>query len=288
MSNAKQVFNNYYQLSKPGIIYGNIITVVAGYFFARSPFDAVEFLGVIIGVALVIAGACVVNNIFDRSIDTRMIRTKKRPLVTGRISILAASVYGAIIAILGFGVLLFTQNWLATVLVFIAYVDYVIAYGVVKRRSPLGTHVGTISGALPLVVGYVAATATLDVAAVLLFLLMTVWQMAHFYGIALFRKKDYARANIPVLPVAKGNVVTRRRTIANIVRFIIVAAVLFVGGFIGYIGGILLVLAGVWWLRTTLDLKTDDDVIWGRKVFGSSLSVMLVMSLCLTLGNWLP
>lgn len=288
MLSVKQVFSNYYRLSKPGIIYGNIITVIAGYFFAAKAFDPLVFIGVVVGVALVIAGACAINNVLDQNIDAKMSRTKKRPLVTGAISQRAAVTYSAITALVGFSVLGVTQNWLTTLLVLIAYIDYVIVYGVTKRKSPLGTHIGAISGALPLVVGYTAVIGKLDVAAILLFMLMAFWQMAHFYGIALYRKKDYARAGIPVLPVVKGEATTRLRTKGNILRFTIVAALLFIGGFIGYIGGIVLIVASLWWLFQATKFTELDGLAWGRKVFGASLSVVLIMSAALALGNWLP
>lgn len=288
MSNAKLAFSAYYQLSKPGIVYGNLITVVAGYFFARQAFDVMVILGVIAGVAFVIAGACAINNVIDQKIDAKMSRTKKRPLVTGIISSQAAIIYSVIIAAVGFAILSLTQNWLTTILVLVAYVDYVVLYGFAKRRSPIGTHIGAISGALPLVVGYTAAAGVVDIAAVLLFMLMALWQMAHFYGIALFRKKDYARAGIPVLPVVRGEAVTRQRTVANIMRYSLVASLLFVGGYIGYIGGIVLIVVSLWWLRKVLQTKQLRGPLWGRQVFGSSLTVMLVMSVCLAFGNWLP
>ena len=274
----------YYRLSKPGIIYANVIAAVAGYLFAsKLSIDLIVASGLVVGLALVIAGACSYNNYLDRTIDKAMARTQKRGLVTGDISGPAALIYATLVTLLGFALLLTTQNGLTVLLVFIALIAYVILYGIAKRTTVHGTLIGCISGSLPLVAGYTAFTSRLDTVAFLLFVLMTAWQMAHFYGIALYRQKDYAKAHIPVMPVVYGADTTKYQAVTYIVLFIIVSGCLIAGGHIGVIGGIALIALGVAWLyKSLIGYSRLTPEVWGKRVFLFSLTVMLGMSFILS------
>jgi len=207
------VLKAYYRLTKPGIIYGNLLTAAAGFLFA-SKWHIVPglFAATLAGTSLVIAAACVYNNYIDRNIDKRMARTKKRALVQGTISGKHALIFATMLGVLGFALLLAYTNTLVTVIGVIAFIDYVVLYGISKRRSVYGTIVGSISGAAPIVAGYVAVTNQFDLGALLLFFILVYWQMPHFYGIAMYRFDDYKAAGIPVLPVQKGMARGRDRT----------------------------------------------------------------------------
>ena len=195
----------YYLLAKPGIIYGNALTAIGGYFLAaKGIFDLSLFLSMLFGLSFVIGSACVFNNIMDQGIDSKMARTKKRALVTKTIPEFHAVVYGSILGILGFLLLLCNTNVLTALIAFIGFIFYVIVYGIFKRKSVHGTVIGSISGAVPPVVGYCAVTNNLDLGAFLLFIILVIWQMPHFYAIAIFRRDDYVAASIPVLPIKKG------------------------------------------------------------------------------------
>lgn len=288
MLRAKKVFKAYYQLSKPGIIYANVFTAIAGYIFA-SEFDISPgvLLGLVGGLTLVIAGACAANNYLDRGIDVAMKRTSKRALVTGVLSGRQALIYAVIVAVLGFALLLFTQNMLTTILALVAYIDYVVLYGYSKRKSIHGTLVGTISGSIPLVMGYTAVTNSFDAAAVLLFVLFAAWQMAHFYAIAIYRLDDYKAAKIPVWPAVRGVAETRRLITGYIAVFIVMSIALADLGYIGWTAGIVLALAGLAWFIKALRLQ-PLDATWGKQIFLFSLKVMLVMSAALAFGPLLP
>lgn len=276
----------YYTLVKPGIIYGNTLTGIAGFFIAsQGKIDLWLLLAYVIGLALVIGSACVLNNIIDRGIDKKMKRTKRRALATGEINVQSASIYSIILGILGFGTLLFFVNLLAVGLGAAAYVLYIAAYGVAKRKTVHGTLVGSIPGAIPPVAGYAAVTNSIDFTALLLFLILVLWQMPHFYAIALFRKKEYEAANILVLPLIKGHRATKNQILLYIILFIIAAEALPNMGIIYSIA--MLVLGGLWLAKALHGFKAANDEKWARGLFGFSLYVLLGFSMFAIVDAWL-
>lgn len=286
------MLKEYYRLTKPGIIYGNIVNTSAGFAFASVlawAFDAWLLLAVLAGVALVIASGCVFNNYIDRGIDKHMVRTKRRALVKGRVSGRSALTYGALLGIAGFTVLALWTNWLTVLIGAIGYVDYIVLYGYAKRKSWLGTLVGSISGAMPPVAGYCAVTGHFDTAALLLFLILATWQMPHFYAIAMYRQKDYAAAGIPVLPVAKGTQQTKIQILLYVGLFTIATILMTTFGYTGLIYMGVMTVIGVYWLQLAIEgFKAPDEVKWARKMFFFSLIVTLVTAVMLPLGALLP
>lgn len=276
----------YYQLTKPGIIRGNLIIVIAGYLYgsAGNP-NWHTLLGLALGSSLIIASACVYNNILDRNIDKQMDRTKKRALVEKTISIPNAVIFGTILLVAAIVTLYFTTNLLALTVALAGHIAYVGLYTFGKRVTIHGTLLGTISGATPPVIGYVAATGSLDITAGLLFLILVSWQMPHFYSIAIFRYDDYKKAKIPVLPVVKGYERTRIEIITYTVLFIILCILLGVFGGASLFTVLLLMLAGMYWLYLCFSPYVDITK-WARKQFGWSLSVLLLLSVTLSLDHF--
>lgn len=277
----------YYNLTKPGIIYGNLLTVVGGFLFgAAGDIDFVAFLAVVVGTALVIGSACVVNNYTDQEIDKKMQRTKKRELVTKKITPENALVFAFFLGLLGFITLGLFTNIYVVACGMIAYISYVVVYAYAKRKSYFGTLIGTIPGSMSLVAGYLAATNRLDVEALILFLIMATWQMAHFYAIALFRGEDYKRAKIPVFPLVKGEEATKRQITTWILLYLLSVVALTVFGGASYIFLIVMTLVTFWWFRITQN-PTKDTAEWGRAVFGRSLIVLLTLSAMLSIDSFL-
>ncbi len=285
---SKQTIQAYYQFVKPGIIYANLLTAVAGYLLASHlHIKPLVAAGLLVGLTLVIAGACASNNIMDRRIDTVMARTKKRALVAGTLSLPAAYSIAAAATLSGLLVLAVTQNKLTTLLAIVAWIDYVILYGWSKRRTVHGTLVGCICGSLSLVMGYTAVMGRLDVAAWLLFGVMVAWQMAHFYGIALYRQQDYAAAHIPVMPVVYGARTTQWQSMGYVGLFCIFALLLGLYGVVSGAAAVLLAAVGIWWLwGQWTSLPTLPALNWGKRSFLTSLKIMLVLCLVLSFG-WL-
>ncbi|MDB5175972.1 MAG: heme synthase [Candidatus Saccharibacteria bacterium] len=282
----------YYQLAKPGIIRGNILSATAGFLLAaQGHINFATLLATLVGLALIIGAACVVNNCYDRDIDTHMARTNKRSLVTGEISLASALWYAIILLILGIAILATWTN-IVTLLVGLAgFIAYVVIYTPAKRLTVHSTLLGSISGAMPIVGGYTAVTGSLDMAAFLLFAIMTVWQMPHFYGIALYRLKDYTTAKLPVLPVVKGAAHTRLQIIGYIMLFILACAGLTIFGYAGYSYLIIMLVLGAAWLRLALRPIAsipDGSQKWGKQVFLFSLISLTTFCILVSVTTYLP
>ncbi len=281
---------NYYQLAKPGIIYGNALTAIGGFLLAsKGHVRPSLFFGMLAGTCLVIGSACVYNNYLDRSIDTKMARTKKRALVTGLISGRNALIYATFLGIVGFSLLIALTNVLTVLIGLIGFIFYVVIYGIGKRKSVHGTIIGTIPGAAPIVAGYCAVTGRLDLGAAILFFIMVFWQMPHFYGIALARLEDYTAAGIPLLPVKRGAEVTKRQMMLYIFGFILSTTALSFFGYTGYIFAIIMGLMGLYWLiRGAKEYNKFSNELWGRKMFLRSLVALLLFSFLLSISVVLP
>lgn len=284
------MFKKYYQLTKPGIIYGNLLTATGGFLLAsKKDIHFGLLLAALLGIALVIGSACVVNNYLDRGLDKKMARTKKRAMVSGDISPTSAIIYAMILAVIGFVVLTRFTNLLTVCIGIIGYVDYVVLYAVGKRRSTLGTIIGSISGAMPIVAGYTAVTNRFDVGAFILFLILTYWQMPHFFAIALRRIKDYKAAGLPVLPAIKGARTTKIQIIFYIIALMTAIGLLKAYDYTGWTYLVVMESLGLRWLYMGVKgFKTDEDEKWGRKMFLFSLVIILTLSITLSINVWLP
>jgi protoheme IX farnesyltransferase len=283
------VIKKYYQLTKPGIVYSNVMTAAAGYLFASKwHINFGLFLYLIFGTAFIIASACVFNNYIDRNIDAKMSRTKKRITASGKISSKAVNLYGLILGLIGF-ILLTQTNTLTFLIGVVAFFGYVVLYGIAKRKTVHGTLVGTIPGGASLVAGYAAAISNLSLAALLLFLIMLSWQMAHFYSIAIFRLEDYKAASIPVMPAVKGVKTTKIQIIIYVVLFTFATISLTLFQYTGLVFLIVMASLGLYWLYNGINnFRTKDDIKWARGMFGVSLIVLLIFSAALSFGTVLP
>jgi protoheme IX farnesyltransferase len=230
------------------------------------------------GLALTIASACICNNYLDRRIDQNMERTASRGLASGAIPIQNALLLAAVLGTVGLCMLIWYVNLLVAALGIFAFIAYVIVYGAAKRRSVHGTVIGSISGALPPVAGYCAVSGHIDLAAVLLFLIVTAWQMPHFYAIALYRMSDYKAASIPVLPLVKGTRTTQLHILYYIGLYIVAVAGLYLFGYASLVYLLINVGLGLAWLMIGirgLQIRSSAQIVaWGRQTFGFSLLVI--------------
>ncbi len=275
----------YYLLTKPGIIMGNLMTTASGFLLAsRGDVNFGLFLWVLLGLGCVIASACVCNNYIDRESDKKMARTRNRPLARKAISEKRALLFAAILGILGFFTLTLYTNNLAAAIAAIAFIVYVVLYSFWKHRSSFATLVGSISGAIPPVVGYTAVSGRLDAGAVLLFLIMVLWQMPHFFSIAMYRFADYRAASIPVLPIQKGLHATKVQMLLYIIAFMIATYLLLFFGYAGYAYLVVAALLGLSWLGLCiLGFRAPSDERWARSMFRLSLLVITGLSIMISL-----
>jgi heme o synthase len=283
-------FRAYYLLTKPGIIRGNVVTALAGFLLAAgTEINLGLLIAVLAGISLVIGSACVFNNYIDRGIDEKMERTKKRGLVSGEVSPANAIIYATLLGIIGFVILLVYTNSLTAFLGLIGFIDYVILYGISKRRSPLGTIVGSISGAMPIAAGYTAVTNRFDLGALLLFVILVCWQMPHFYAIAIYRLNDYKEAGLPVLPIKKGIYRTKVQMLLYLLAFIAAIVSLTALGYTGVVYlAVMLALSLYWLWRGLQGFSTSNDAKWARNMFLFSLIIILVFSLIISIDSLLP
>lgn len=280
----------YYALTKPGIVYGNSLAVFAGYVFgARGSVSLAVLSAVLVGAALVIASACVANNIIDKDIDVYMKRTKKRSLVVGDISVYSSLLYSIMLLVLGSLLLYFGTNLVAMFMAWLGWFFYVAVYTPLKRKTMYGTAIGAISGATPPVIGYAAATGSLDVTAALLFAILAVWQMPHFYAIAVYRVEEYKQAKIPVWSVVKGLAATRRQIILYTLLFVPAVVSLYVFSYASASYLVVMLAASLWWLyKVVRPVAAHNYNQWARGVFGASLYVLLAFCFIVSVQHWLP
>jgi protoheme IX farnesyltransferase len=268
----------YYLVTKPGIIRGNAVHVLAGALLASTAGFLAwkELLGVLIGTSLIIASACVANNYMDRGIDSRMKRTKLRPSVTGTISLKNAMIYAAVLLIAGLLILYATTNAYVIAIGLTAYIMYVFVYGLAKRRTVHSTLIGAIPGALPAMAGYVAIDGQLSIGAWLVFLLVFAWQMPHFYAISLFRRQDYKDAGLPVLGVVKHIDMVKRYILAYIFLYVVAITLLIAARVVGPPAGLLLLSGAAYWVFVYFGKNTEDRK-WALSIFGASLVLTLIL-----------
>jgi protoheme IX farnesyltransferase len=279
------VIKTYYLLTKPGIILGNLITTGAGFALAsRGELDWRLFLPMLIGLGCVIASACVFNNYIDREIDRKMERTKTRALARGAISGQKAILFAIVLGLAGVAVLGLYTNLLATAIAALGFFVYVILYSFWKTKKTYATFVGSISGALPPVIGYTAVSNRLDAGAALLFLILVLWQMPHFFSIAIFRFDDYSAANIPVLPIEKGTFTAKIHMALYIFAFIVATVLMSAFGYTGTAYLFVAAPLGLAWLWLSLKgFKAKSDPVWARQMFRLSLVVVTALSIMISI-----
>lgn len=274
------MIRTYALLTKPGIIFGNLVTTASGFLLAsKEGFDPVLFGQTLAGLGAVIASACVINNYIDRKSDQKMERTKDRPLAKGLVSGSSALLLSFVLALFGFSILFYYTNTSATLAAFGGFFGYVAVYSMLKHHSDFGTLAGSFAGALPPVTGYLAAGGSWDLGALVLFLILLFWQMPHFYAIAIWKERDYSAAQIPVLPIVRGFHTAKWHILLYITAFSLTAPLLYFMGFAGWGYACVSLLLSIGWI--SLSIKGFGNInreIWGKRMFGFSLVVILVLS----------
>lgn len=275
----------YYQLVKPGIVYGNALSALAAFLFASHRQPDWKMLGLtLVGLSAVIAASCVINNVIDRDIDANMERTKNRPLVTGAVSVRNALLFAAVLAVIGV-IALWLVNYLALFVALFGVGVYLLLYTPLKRVSMHSTVVGALAGAVPPVVGYVAVIGALDAVALCLFLILVTWQMAHFFAIAIYRKDDYAAAALPIASVYLGIPRTKALLFLYTLLFAGSVGTLTLAAHLGALYVVpLSVLAAGWVALAAANLLPGDDRRRARALFFYSLVVLLAFCLFLALS----
>jgi heme o synthase len=192
----------YVALTKPDVSFLVLITTAAGYYMgARGPVNWMHMLQTVFATMLIAAGTAALNHYIERESDRYMRRTASRPLPSGVLQPVQALVFGIVLSVAGAVALYVVAGWLASALGVATCVGYLFAYTPLKKRTVWATFIGAFPGAIPPMIGWVAATGSLDRGAWLLFGILFLWQFPHFHAIAWMYREDYARAGIQMLPV---------------------------------------------------------------------------------------
>ncbi|GGE26819.1 protoheme IX farnesyltransferase 2 [Marinithermofilum abyssi] len=282
----KATWRDYWEITKPGINASNLMAAFTGFWLAgHNQFNFSLLLAMLLGTALVIAGGCTVNNFIDRDIDPHMARTRNRPVAAGRIHPQTALWMGIGLFLAGTAVLVALVNPLSALLAAVGFFIYVFIYTAwTKRTTYWNTVVGSISGAVPPMIGWVAVTGSVDAPAWVLFLFMFVWQPPHFFALAMLKAEDYRAAGIPMLPVVKGHGETKRQILWFVIAILPASLLLYATHVVGWIYLAFALIMGAVYLVLALNgWKTQDHESWARKMFIYSLIYLTSMQLIMLL-----
>jgi protoheme IX farnesyltransferase len=262
---------------------------MVGMFLATStmvPWDVLVFGS--LGIALSAGSAAAINHLVDRRIDAVMARTCNRPLPSGHLDTRQVLLFAVLIGALGMTLLIAFANPLTAVLTFCSLIGYAVIYTVfLKRATPQNIVIGGAAGAAPPLLGWTAVTGQVEAGALLLFLIIFIWTPPHFWALAIHRRQDYAKANIPMLPVTHGVEFTRLHILLYTVMLFLVTLLPFLIGMSGslYLAGAVLLGGRFLWYALRLFASADDR--WAMPAFGFSIVYLFGLFTVLMIDHYL-
>ena len=282
---------SYLGLCKLKVVALIVFTAMVGMFMATSPPGMVPWDVLILGnlgIGMAASAAAAINHVLDAREDAKMARTRQRPLPQGAVSERHALVFAILLGALAMVVLGVFINTLTAVLTFLSLVGYAVVYTMyLKRATPQNIVIGGAAGAAPPVLGWVALTGTVDPHSLLLFLIIFIWTPPHFWALAIHRRDEYAKVDIPMLPVTHGVPFTRLQILLYTIMLIVVSVLPFVFKMSGlfYLAGAL-ILGGGFLYYAVLLMKGDDESI-AMKTFGYSIWYLMAMFTILLVDHYL-
>ncbi len=276
---AESAVKDYYTLLKPGVMLLIIFTGIAGFSLAEGPKNFYLMFTTMLAIGLASGGAAALNMWYDRDIDKIMERTKKRPIPLGKIADDDALIYGILLCIFAIMLSYIKDNYLSTLILIGAIFFYVVIYTIwLKRRTPQNIVIGGAAGAFPPLISYSSISGTVTAEAFILFLIIFLWTPPHFWALALYRNNDYRAANIPMLPVVKGE----KHTLLNILiyTFILIAcstALYFYSSKMGLIYLIIASAANLYFLYFVLKLYLKPNDKTSIKAFIHSIFYLFII-----------
>jgi protoheme IX farnesyltransferase len=283
-------WRDYLELTKPRVVALIVLTAIVGTLLATPglpPLDALVFGN--LGIALAAASAAAINHVLDRRLDARMARTRNRPLPTGHLALSQALGFALALGVASMTILVAFVNVLTAVLTFLSLILYAVVYTVwLKRATPQNIVIGGAAGAAPPVLGWVAVTDHVSAQPLLLFLIIFAWTPPHFWALAIARRHDYARADIPMLPVTHGVEFTRLHVLLYTVILCVVTMLPFTIGMSGliYLAAALVLNARFLWQAIALKFGRRDDL--PMRMFRFSISYLMWLFVALLIDHYLP
>jgi len=241
------LLKSYYILCKPNVVYMMLITALVGMLLAQETVPSISYMFIaLLGIALCSGSAAAINQVIDRSADASMNRTDKRPLPQGDISPIHASIFALVIGFLGALILYIYVNTLTMYLTIASLIGYAFIYTVyLKRATPQNIVIGGLAGAAPPLLGWTSITNSIDAYSLLLVLIIFIWTPPHFWALAIYRKDEYAKESIPMLPVTHGVAFTK-------LQIVLYTIILFLVSLLPYI----VLMSGVIYLISALVLSS--------------------------------
>ena len=294
MSESNTTWRSYYELTKPRVVALIVFTAIIGMFLATdihsSPFPRWQALVFgSLGIWFAAASAAVVNQVLDQRIDAEMSRTMHRPLVTNQLSDKRALAFAVILGVASMLMLYFFVNPLCAVLTFFSLLGYAIIYtAYLKRATPQNIVIGGAAGAAPPLLGWVAVTGELHSVAIILFLIIFTWTPPHFWALAIHRREEYAKVNIPMLPVTHGIEFTNLHILFYTILLIIVTILPYLIGFSGWVYLISALILGARYLYYAIAIRDQEREDIPMKSFWFSITYLMMIFVFLIVDHYLP
>lgn len=283
-------WQDYLALCKLKVVSLIVFTAIVGMFLATPgmvPWDVLIY-GTI-GIGLAACSAAAINHIVDHKIDSIMARTNRRPLPKGKVSLLNAVIFAWFLGTISMGVLAFLVNPLTAGLTALSLIGYGFIYSMyLKRATPQNIVIGGAAGAAPPVLGWSAVTGTLDPNSLLLFLIIFAWTPPHFWALAIYRREEYAKVNIPMLPVTHGVEFTRLHILLYTIILFIVTLLPYLVGMSGLFYLVNAVLLGGGFLYYAIRMQFDHADRLAMKTFSFSIVYLMIMFAALLIDHYIP
>ena len=282
-------WRDYYELCKPNVVLLMLLTSVIGMFMSvpgMVPWDALIFGN--LGIALCAAAAAAINHLVDSRIDLVMARTHNRPIAQGRVSNRNAGIFAAIIGIAGMAILLVLVNPLTAWLTLASLLGYAVVYTLyLKRATPQNIVIGGIAGAAPPLLGWTAVTNEIHGHALLLVLIIFIWTPPHFWALAIHRRDDYAKVDIPMLPVTHGIAYTKLPTLLYTILLFVVTLLPFATGMSGSLYLLGAVCLGAGFLYWSIVLLRGNNPKAPMATFKYSIIYLMALFMIMLLDHYL-
>ena len=291
MPSKSTVFSwkNYYTLCKPNVVAEMLFTAVVGMLLAVPGMPPVgPFIYGTIGIALAASSAAAVNHFIDRKADALMRRTEKRPLPKGELTTTNVITFALVLGVSSMLILILLVNTLTAILTFLSLFGYAIIYTLyLKRATPQNIVIGGIFGATPPLLGWCAMTGEIHPYSLLLALIIYVWTPPHFWALAIARREEYAKVNIPMLPVTHGPEFTRLQILLYTILLIIVTLLPYLTGMSGLIYLVSAVLLGFGFIYYAVLMMRKKDNKTAMKTFVYSIVYITLLFAALLIDHYL-
>jgi heme o synthase len=283
-------WRDYYALTKPRVVQLLVFTAIVGMFLATPGMVPVETLILAsLGIGLAAASGAAVNHVLDQRLDAAMLRTRRRPLPAGRITERDALAFALGLGLLGLAILALFVNSLTAILTFFSLIGYAVIYTVyLKRATPQNIVIGGAAGAAPPVLGWAAVNNDVSGHALLLFLIIFTWTPPHFWALAVARKADYEKAEIPMLPVTHGETLTRSFIVYYTILLVIVTLLPYLTGMSGTLYLFGAVLLGAGFMHYALRMKRTSSLVVAMETFSYSITYLMALFVFLLADHYIP